>query len=160
MRLNYLLCSNKSSKQKRTRQKASTVRPLVPVTPLHSVCGLDTIRHNTTNSASLPQLHCFTGQHTDVTESTWPNLLHLFDFQLILCLGARYSTEIQRVITPNQRSLSSGLHCTFARRLSWPTAYPEEENPVPVNHGTDVRFLLEPINTNLDAPEQLVPSAL
>lgn len=35
------------------RQKASTVRLLVPVTSLHSVCGLYTVRHNGTNSLSF-----------------------------------------------------------------------------------------------------------
>lgn len=93
-------------------------------------------------AASLLQFHCFTWHCTDVTESTWPNLLLLLFFFLNLiflhmlpCLGAHYSIEIQRSITSNYRSLSSGLHCTFPRRLSWLTIYPEEQNAASVNHG-------------------------
>lgn len=120
------------------RQKVSTGGVLVPVnlyTVFVACTLLDTMGQIL--SASLLQFHCFTWHCTDVTESTWPNLL-LFSFffsNLLLCLGARYSIEIQRSITSNYRSPSSGLHCTLTRGLSWLTLYPEEPNPAAVNHG-------------------------
>lgn len=124
----------------RGRQKASTIRLLVPVTSLHSVCGLYTIRHNKTNSLSFSAaapllytaLHWCHWEH--LAQSSFFKIFKFF-LHMLLCLGAHYSTEIQRAVTSNYRSLSSGLRCTFTRRLGWPAIYPEEENPVSVSHG-------------------------
>lgn len=121
------------------RQEASTVRLLVPVTSLHSVGGLDTIRDNRMNSlsfsAAAPLLSmALHGCHWE--HLAQPSFYFIFYFlHMLLRLGAHRSTEIQRANTSNYRSLSSGLCCAFTRRLSWPAIYPEEENPAPVNHG-------------------------
>lgn len=86
------------------RQKESTGRVLVPG-HLYTVFVACTLLHimGQILSASLLQFHCFTC--TDVTESTWPNLFFfLLFFNMLLCLGAHYSIEIQRSITSNYRS--------------------------------------------------------
>lgn len=123
MMLYYLFCSKQYPKHKHTQKaKSKHIRLLVPVTSLHSVCGLYTIRHNRTNSLSVSAaapllymaLHWCHWEHL-------PSLLFLltlFFSHVPLCLGARYSTETQRAVPSNYRSLSSGLCCTFTRRLA------------------------------------------
>lgn len=94
------------------RQKASTVRLLVPVTLLHSVCGLYTVRRNGTNSlsfsAAAPLLYMALQwchwEHLAQLPSFKKNYIYLILFifffkHMVLCSGAHYSTEIQRVIT-------------------------------------------------------------
>lgn len=140
------------------RQKASTVRLLVLVTSLHSVCGLDTIRHNRTNSLSFSAaapllsmaLHGCLWEHL-----AQPSFYFIFVFFIFYtCSYAwehtvpqKFKGQIHRIIeaflqvcaVPLQGG-SAGPPFTLRRktlRLS--------------TTGSDARFLLEPINTNLYA---------
>lgn len=146
------------------RQKASTIRLLVPVTSLHSVCGLYTIRRNRTNSlsfsAAAPLL--YTALH-------WCHWEHLaqsfFFFNFLIFYTCSYAWEhtipqkfkgqlhqiteafLQVYAVPLQGGLA-GLPFTLRRKTLRLSAM-----------GSDVRFLLEPVNTNLYASKQSVPSA-
>lgn len=158
MMLYYFFCSKQYSKPKCTCKAKSKHRLLVPVTPLHSVCGLYTIHViGQMLSASLLQLHCFTWCCTAATESIQPNFLHLNCFFLmvlpmLLHLGANYSTEIQRATTSNYRSLSLQVYAVPLRGgLAGPPFTLRRKTLHLSAMGSAARFLLEPINTNLYA---------
>lgn len=110
-------------------------------------------------SASLLQFHCFTWHCTDVTESTWLNLLlflkflnFFFTWFFYTCSHAwehtmpqKFKGQLHQITeaflqvytVPFQGGLASSPFTLKSRTLHLSTM------------GSDVRFLLEPINTNL-----------
>lgn len=129
------------------------------MTFLHSVCGLYTIRQNRTNSLSLSaQLHCFTWHCGDVTESTWPYCLHLkkkivylIFFFLNTCSYAREHTIPQK-FKGQLHQIKEAFLQVYAVPLQGGLArlpFTLRRKTLRLSTmGCDVRFLLEPINTN------------
>lgn len=137
------------------RQRASTVRLLVPATSLHSVCGLDTIRHNGTNSLSFSAaapllsmaLHWCHWEHLAQPSFFFFFIFYTCSYAWEHTIPQKFKGQIHRIIEAFLQVCAvslqgglAGLPFTLRRRtLRLSTT------------GSDARFLLQPINTNLYA---------
>lgn len=106
-------------------------------------------------SASLLQLHRFMWHCTDVTESIWPNLLLFFFFLIFYTCSYAWEHTTPQKFKGQLHQITEAFLQVYAVPLQGGLAGPpftlRRKTLRLSTTGFDVRFLLEPVNTNLYA---------